>query len=304
MNGILVVNKPEGLSSAQTVARVKHLLRAARAGHAGTLDPFARGVLVCCINQATRLARFLLHDAKAYEAEMTLGVETDTQDRTGRVVGEADWRVVTAEEVERCLRRFEGTLSQAPPVYSALKHEGVPLYALARRGLPVQKPARAVHIEGIRLLEVALPRVRFAVRCSAGTYVRALCADMGRALGCGAHVSELTRTESGGFRIEQALSLEALDAMARRGGADAQLIPMARALNGRPEVVASPPLLEKIRHGRRLSWEELSLDRAQPSAESLIKVVDARGELAAVLRAAPAGRSLDYCCVFGAPGGS
>ncbi|RPJ76759.1 MAG: tRNA pseudouridine(55) synthase TruB [Desulfobacteraceae bacterium] len=304
VNGILVVNKPEGLSSAQTVARVKHLLQAARAGHAGTLDPFARGVLICCINQATRLARFLLHDAKAYEAVMTLGRETDTQDLTGRVVGEGDWTAVTNEQLTRCLRRFEGTLSQAPPVYSALKHEGVPLYALARRGVPVQKPARAVRIDWIRLREVALPRVRFEVRCSAGTYVRTLCADIGRALGCGAHMSELTRTESGGFRIEQALSLEALASMAREGRADAGLIPMARALNGRPEVVADLPLLEKIRHGRRLSWEELSFDRGAPSAESFIKVVDARGELAAVLRAAPAERSLDYCCVFSAPGGS
>ncbi len=304
MNGILVVDKPEGLSSAQTVARVKHLLKAARVGHAGTLDPFARGVLICCINQATRLARFLLHDVKAYEAVMTLGVETDTQDRTGRVVGEGDWTPVTAELLESCLRRFEGTLSQVPPIFSALKHEGVPLYALARRGAPVQKPAREVRIDWIRLLEVALPRVRFEVRCSAGTYVRSLCADIGRALGCGAHVSELIRTASGNFRIEQALSLAELESMVREGRAGARLIPMARALNGRPEVVADPPLLEKIRHGRRLSWEELNLDAADPPAESLIPVVDGRGELAAVLRVAPAGRRVDYCCVFGAPGGS
>jgi len=304
VNGILVVNKPEGFSSAQMVARVKHLLKAARAGHAGTLDPFARGVLICCINQATRLARFLLHDAKTYAAEMTLGVETDTQDRTGRVVAEGDWSTVTAEQIESCLKGFEGTRSQAPPVYSALKHEGVPLYALARRGTPVRKPERSVRIDYIRMQAVALPRVRFAVRCSAGTYVRTLCADIGRALGCGAHASELTRTESGGFRIEQALSLETLASMSREGLAGRQVIPMARALNGWPEVAADPALLAKIRHGRRLGWEELGSDRAQPSAGSLIKVVDARGELAAVLQVASAGRGLDYCCVFGAPGGS
>lgn len=304
MNGILVVNKPEGLSSAQTVARVKHLLKASRAGHTGTLDPFARGVLVCCINQATRLARFLLHDAKSYEAEMTLGVETDTQDRTGRVVAEGDWRAVTADQVASCLRRFEGTLTQAPPVYSALKHKGVPLYALARRGVAVHKPERTVRIDCIRMQAVALPRVRFAVRCSAGTYVRTLCADIGRALGCGAHASELTRTESGGFRIEQAFALETLAAMSREGLAGRQVIPMARALNGWPEVAADAALLEKIRHGRRLCWEELGGDRAQPSAESLIKVVDGRGELAAVLQVASAGGGLDYRCVFGAPAGS
>jgi tRNA pseudouridine55 synthase len=304
VNGILVVDKPEGLSSAQTVARVKHRLKARRAGHAGTLDPFARGVLVCCINQATRLARFLLHDAKTYAAEMTLGVETDTQDRTGRVTAESDWKEVTDEQLQLCVRRFVGTLSQAPPVFSALKHRGVPLYALARRGAPVQKPARTVHVEWIRLQEVALPRVHFEVRCSAGTYVRTLCADIGRALGCGAHLSALTRTESGGFRIEEALTLEALDALARVGDAGARLIPMARALNAYPQIMADSALVEKIRRGRPLSWEDLDRGPAAPAAEGVLQVVDPHGELAAVLRVAPGERRIDYCCVFGGSGGS
>ncbi|MCU0560615.1 MAG: tRNA pseudouridine(55) synthase TruB [Desulfobacterales bacterium] len=302
MNGILIVDKPEGLSSAQTVARVKHLLNAARVGHAGTLDPFARGVLVCCINRATRLAQYLLHDAKTYDAVMTLGVETDTQDLTGSVIGHGDWSGVTADRLEQVLPGFEGTLAQSPPVFSALKHGGVPLYALARRGAPVQKPPRAVRIERLRLLEVRLPQVRLEVRCSAGTYVRSLCADIGRALGCGAHVSELTRTESGGFSIEQALSLAEVESVARQGAIGERLIPMARALPGWPVVTADPPLIEKIRHGRTLAWAEVSADRRDPAGDALLKVVDGSGDLVAVLRYAASERRLEYGCVVG-PGG-
>lgn len=299
MNGILIVDKPEGLSSARTVARVKHLLNAARVGHTGTLDPFARGVLVCCINQATRLAQFLLHVAKTYDAVMTLGVETDTLDPTGSVVGHGDWSGVTADRLEKCLAGFEGTLDQSPPVFSALKHGGVPLYALARRGEPVQKPPRTVHINRLRLLEVRLPQVRFEVRCSAGTYVRSLCADIGRALGCGAHVSELIRTESGGFRIEQALSLAEVESLARQGAIGDRLVPMARALPGWPVVTAAPPLIEKIRHGRPLAWAEVKADLRDPADDALLKVVDERGDLVAVLRYGSTGRRLEYGCVVG-----
>ena len=302
MNGILIVDKPEGLSSAKAVARVKHLLKVARVGHTGTLDPFARGVLVCCLNQATRLAQFLLHDVKAYDAVMTLGVETDTQDPTGKVVGQGDWTAVTADRLERCLQGFAGTLAQAPPVFSALKHGGVPLYTLARRGEPVQKPPRTVHIDRLRLLEVRLPQVRLEVRCSAGTYVRSLCADIGRALGCGAHVSELTRTESGGFRIEQALSLAEVESLAQQGGICERLIPMARALPGRPSVTADPALLEKIRHGRPLVPADVALDLQGFTEDALLKVVDERGDLVAVLRYTLAGRRLAYGCVVGPTG--
>jgi tRNA pseudouridine55 synthase len=304
VNGILIVDKPVGLSSAQTVARVKHLLGAARVGHTGTLDPFARGVLVCCLNQATRLAQFLLHDTKAYDAVMTLGIETDTQDPTGNVVGRRDWTGVTADRLKDCLQGFEGTLSQAPPVFSALKHSGVPLYTLARRGEPVQKPPRTVRVDRLRLLEMRLPQVRLEVRCSAGTYVRALCADIGRVLGCGAHLSELTRTESGSFRIEQALSLAELESAARQGTIGERLIPMARALAGLPVVTADPPLLEKLRHGRQLAWADVTLDTRELTGDALLKVVDERGDLAAVLRFRPAAQRVEYGCVFAPSGGS
>jgi tRNA pseudouridine55 synthase len=240
MNGIVVIHKPAGISSARAVACVNRLLQADHTGHTGTLDPFARGVLVCCINQATRLARFLMPNRKLYEGTLTLGIETDTQDATGKVVAQRSWAGATVQDLQRVFQRFEGALLQAPPAYSALKHQGVPLYSLARQGRPVRKPPRPIHVFRLRVLAVALPCVRFDVWCSPGTYVRTLAADIGRELGCGGHLSELTRLESDGFTLDQALTLEELEARARRGALSEVLIPMAKALAGMPGITAGP----------------------------------------------------------------
>jgi tRNA pseudouridine55 synthase len=297
MNGIVVINKPAGLSSARVVARVKRLLQARKVGHTGTLDPFARGVLVCCLDQATRLARFLLESPKTYDGVLTLGVETDTQDATGRVIAERHGTAVAEKDLYRVLQRYAGAYRQAPPTYSALKHEGVPLYTLARRGQPVQKPAREVFIHHLRLVAVELPRVRFEVRCSAGTYIRTLCADIGRDLGCGGHLSELTRLESGGFTLDEALTLEDLEDLARSDAWRHAVIPMARALPALAEISAGPPLLEKVRHGRALSLADVGLEGA-PEDGQLLKLIDPRGELLALLQRTPGTSAIQYCCVF------
>ncbi len=304
MNGILILNKPAGLSSARGVARVKRMLQADHTGHTGTLDPFASGVLVCCINQATRLARFMMPCRKIYEGTLMLGIETDTQDATGTVVAQHDWTDITRPDVQRVFQRFEGASLQAPPAYSALKHQGVPLYRLARQGRPVRKPPRPIHIAWLRVLTVALPRVRFDVCCSPGTYVRALAADIGRELGCGGHLCELTRRESDGFNLDQALTLEALEALAHRGAQATAVIPMAKALTGMPGITAGPGLLGKIRHGSPLTRQDIDID-AMPEPTALapfIKVVDARGELAAVLERSGASETLKYAGVFMGPG--
>lgn len=304
MNGIVVLNKPAGLSSAQGVARVKRMLQAAHAGHTGTLDPFAHGVLVCCINQATRLARFLAHARKVYAGTLTLGVETDTQDATGRVVAERPWAGASLEELRRVFRRFEGDSHQTPPAYSALKHQGVPLYRLARQGRPVQKPPRPIHVARLRVLAVEPPHVRFEVCCSPGTYVRTLAADIGREIGCGGHLSELTRLESDGFTLDRALTLAELEALTRRNAQREALIPMAQALAGMPEVAAGPELLAKIRHGSLLTRRDLGGNgRPAPAEEpAFLKVLDAAGELAAVLECRNASDALKYAGVFLGPG--
>lgn len=305
MNGIVVINKPAGISSARLVTRVKGLLQAHKVGHTGTLDPFARGVVVCCINQATRLAPFLLRSPKTYEGVLTLGIDTDTQDATGQVIARRDGSGVSAEALQQVFQRYEGPYHQSPPAYSALKHEGVPLYVLARRGQPVQKPARTVSIFRIRLLAVQPPRVRFEVRCSAGTYIRTLCADIGRELGCGGHLSELIRLESGGFSLREALTPANLEDMARCGEAQKAVFPMARALPDMTEITAGPLLLEKVRYGRPLSRAELGatdIPEATPTEDGrLLKLIDSQGELVAVLRQPPGAEALEYCCVFARP---
>ena len=304
MNGILVLNKPEGLSSAKVVAFVKSLLGGLKVGHTGTLDPFACGVLVCCLNQATRLARFLTDSRKIYEAVLTLGIDTDTQDATGTVTGQRDCAGLSEAVILRMFQRYEGTLYQAPPAYSALKYEGIPLYVLARRGQAVQKPPRPVHIFSIRVLAIALPQVRFEVCCSAGTYIRTLGADIGKELGCGGHLSELKRLESGGFTLDQAVTLDDLNELVRRGAVSDAIIPMSRTLKGMPEFTAGPGLIDKIRHGRRLARDEVGGDGLPDQREAgrtYIKILDDRGELAAVLQDKPEAETLEYACVFARP---
>ena len=300
LNGILVIDKPGDITSARVVAIVKKNLQAKKVGHTGTLDPFAEGVLVCCVNQATRLARFLLRGSKKYVAVLKLGVTTDTQDATGTVIST---RPVDcgADAVQKVMQSFEGTGRQLPPVYSALKHRGVALYKLARQGRPVQKPARQIEIYRLSILEIALPRVRFEVVCSAGTYIRTLCADIGQRLGCGAHLSALKRTASSGFDIEQAIALADLPAAVQEDRLAGRMIPMADALPDLPVVTAGASLVTKIRHGQPVFLKEL-MDVRNPD-NSLrvgrqIKIVDYRGQLVAILSRSPANDRLGYDCVF------
>ena len=163
LNGIIVIDKPGNISSAGVVRLVKKMLNAEKVGHAGTLDPFAEGVLICCLNQATRLAGFLLHGEKKYVAVLKLGEETDTQDFTGTVVSTSKPADLSSQVIKDVFKKFEGPIKQLPPVYSALKHKGIPLYKLARRGKPIQKPPRCVQIFNSTMQELGLPLIRFEV---------------------------------------------------------------------------------------------------------------------------------------------
>jgi tRNA pseudouridine55 synthase len=299
-SGVLVLDKPEGISSAKVVAIVKKALGAGKAGHAGTLDPLATGVLVCCVNDATRLARFLMQGQKAYEAVLRLGQQTDSLDATGHVLETAPDAAVaqiTATQIDAVARRFVGRIEQQPPVYSALKHKGTPLYRLARKGHPVQKPPRAVHIDDVQILSVDLPRVRFAVTCSPGTYIRTLAADMGAALGCGGHLEALRRTASSGFTLADALPLSAIAPAVERVSetvAD-HWIDMPAALKGMPEIRASGAMLNKIAHGQRLTEHEVN---GSAGDGPYVKVIGISGELVAVLEHNPGRGYYGYCCVF------
>lgn len=299
LNGIVVVGKPEGISSAGVVARVKGIFGVKKVGHTGTLDPFATGVLICCINQATRLSQFFLKGDKVYEAELVLGIVTDTQDATGTVIERHPLDGVSAKQVHDMAARFVGTITQVPPVYSALKHQGTPLYKLARRGSPVEKPARPVRINQLEILEVNLPTVRFSVSCSSGTYVRTLCADIGRKLGCGGHLKTLCRTASCGFSIDAAFSLEKLAELREQCRLVETVIPMNESLPFLPAAVADDVLAKRIRNGTKLSEADLPIP-PRVSDQGVFKVVDRHGRLIAVLAESPATGSYNYCCVFSA----
>lgn len=297
INGVLIVDKPGDITSARVVARVKALLNAGKAGHTGTLDPFATGVLVCCINDATKLARFLLHGNKKYEAVLQLGVETDTQDFTGNIISTCDKIEFSDRQLRTAFKKFEGDVKQLPPVYSALKHKGVPLYKLARKGKPVQKPARHIFISSINILETDLPVIRFEVSCSAGTYIRTLCSDIGKVLGCGGCLKELRRIESSGFTIKESLTLPELERLALSNKLSDRIISMSDTLQNMPEHIADKALTDKIIHGNTITMLD-GIGKHAENKDAFIKILDTDKDLIAVLNFKKAINRYHYCCVF------
>ena len=211
MNGILVVDKPSGRTSFSVVAEVKRRLKAKKVGHLGTLDPMATGVLPFVIDGATRYADLFEKGRKEYSAVMRLGLSTDTYDITGAVLTEADASAVTQDEVRSAILSHVGRIQQIPPMFSAVKQGGVPLYKLARKGVTVERAAREVEVFSIEIGAISLPDVAFVVQCSKGTYVRSICHDTGATLGCGAVMVSLERTMSGGFTKSDAVSLLVTD---------------------------------------------------------------------------------------------
>jgi tRNA pseudouridine55 synthase len=300
-NGFLVIDKPVDTTSAQVVARVKRLTGAKKVGHTGTLDPFATGVLICCLNQATRLAGYLLKDNKRYRAVLRLGIDTDTQDSTGEVISRSEFDVtgLTPDAVTAAFRAFEGSFQQQPPVYSALKHQGVPLYKLARMGKPVQKAPREVTVSRLLIEKIDLPEVTFVATCSAGTYIRTLGADIGGQLGCGGHLTALRRLASGPFGLDAALSLDQLEAAVSKDHLEPHLIPAAQALENWPRIMAGASLLAKVSHGQPLTLEEVGPIVPTPKeADEPILVMSTDDRLMAVLGFHPDTEKLSYHCVF------
>jgi tRNA pseudouridine55 synthase len=242
---VLNLDKPKGITSQEAVTRVKRLFRAKKAGHAGTLDPMATGVLIICLNEATKITRFLSDLDKEYLAELRLGQRTDTYDAEGRVVEKVEGFSVEEEEVRKALEAFRGEITQLPPMYSAVKVSGRPLYKLARKGLTAEVPERKVFVSALSLTRFDPPWVELRVSCSKGTYIRTLADDIGRALGTGAHVTALRRLRIGDFTERESAPLEEIvDKPSARRSIDTSLAHLrqavlkdddyARALNGRP----------------------------------------------------------------------
>ncbi|MBN1379734.1 MAG: tRNA pseudouridine(55) synthase TruB [Gammaproteobacteria bacterium] len=252
VDGILILDKPSGLSSNQALQRVKRLFNANKAGHTGNLDPLASGVLPICLGEATKISGFLLDADKRYLAECRLGQRTGTADSEGEVIETRSVPAFKKKQIEKVLKCFIGEIEQVPPMYSALKHQGQPLYKLARQGKTVERKSRQVSIYSLDLLEFDEQSLVLDIRCSKGTYIRTLAEDIGEALGCGAHISALRRILAAPFDDRHLRQLEELQRLAEDGveRLDALLLPTDAALPDWPAVMLTPEMAAYIQQGQ------------------------------------------------------
>lgn len=250
MNGIVIVDKPQGMTSHGVAARIRRIFGTKRAGHTGTLDPMASGVLPVCIGSATKAAGMLTVSDKRYSAVMELGKRSDTLDSEGTITQISEVRV-TEEDVRRAVSGFTGEYDQLPPMYSAIKKDGKKLYELARSGIEVERERRRVMVYSADVTDISLPFVSLDVRCSKGTYIRSLCDDIGSALGCGAVMTELRRTEAAGFSIDDAYTLSRLEEMEDPGAA---VIPTDRLFSELEEIRLNEKQERSIVNGVRMTW--------------------------------------------------
>jgi tRNA pseudouridine55 synthase len=275
---VLNVFKESPWTSHDAVARVRRILSLRRVGHTGTLDPFATGVLLCCVGRATKLSDALMDLRKEYEGWLRFGVKTTTGDATGNIECEWNLPLPAEDRLRTAAQRFTGETLQVPPMVSALKHEGQRLYRLARKGITVERQPRKIFIEAFEILAIAGDRVRFRVRCSRGTYVRTLVEDFGAALGAGAHVQELARTAVGAFRADAAVRL--VEGMAPEDLL-AHAIPMAAAVGHLPAWKVPSFWANKLRRGHTPPWIVLDLER-EPTAGDVGRLISPAGELVAL----------------------
>jgi tRNA pseudouridine55 synthase len=282
-SGVLLVDKPCGMTSAGVIRALKPALGDTKVGHLGTLDPFASGLLPLCLGDATKVARYLLLEDKAYTGSIHLGTETDTLDRTGSPTSTAAVPALEAARVAQVAERFVGTIEQVPPMYSALKRDGVPLYKLARRGETVERAARLVEIRAFTLRLVTPNRIDLVVRSSKGTYIRVLAADVARALGTVGHLAELRRTAVGPFRVEQAWSVERLSATPEPAW---PVISVRQALAGLEAFAVAPEALLRLRRGQQTALQGLPGGRPGQTA---IVVCGAGDEVEAVIEVTAGG---------------
>ena len=279
-DGIILIDKEEGKTSFDVVKGVRRLLKVKKVGHAGTLDPFATGLLIILLGQGTKLSNYLMAGDKAYQATMRLGIETDTQDLTGRVVSKGLVPEFEPESIRKVARRFVGEIEQIPPIFSAVNYRGRRAYELARQGIKVDLKKRTVIVHSLAITSIDLPDVTMTVTCSRGTYVRSLAADLGKELGPGAHLKCLRRLGSGPFRVEDALSLEKLAHLSQNRLVQQIRIPLDKALPDMKEARVDARMAQRIRNGHQPGCEEVAMADFPHVFEGYMKLVDREGLVA------------------------
>jgi tRNA pseudouridine55 synthase len=262
LSGLLAVNKRAKMTSHDVVEKLRRVLGFEKIGHAGTLDPAARGVLLACVGKATKIAKFLTEYEKEYEAVVKLGVTTDTCDGDGKITRVSDDLKFGEEEIRKATEAFKGESWQTPPLYSAVKQGGKKLYQYARAGQQVERKKRKVFIKDIRVLEISLPYVKLKVTCSKGTYIRTLASDLGEMLRCGGHLFSLCRTRVGPFGLKDSLDLEAIEKIGSEGKLGDFLISVEKVLAHVPSVVVTDRFAQRIKEGPDLlAWSVLSSEK-------------------------------------------
>ena len=282
MDGVVIIDKPAGKTSHDVVSEVKKILGVRKAGHTGTLDPMVTGVLPVCLNEATKLARFLTGEDKEYLATMLLGVKTDTLDIEGKIISQSD-NFVTEEEISAAMAQMVGTIKQVPPAYSAVKHCGKPLYKWARKGILLEMEPREVKIHSIVIEDISFPRVTFRVVCSKGTYIRTLCSDAGDLLGLGACLYSLRRLRNGFFSEEMAVSLNNYEDNDKKNILLEKILPMAELLPLLTTIELEDHSAAKLRNGWQPSVEMMKEhDLPFLKAGDMVKFISSSGYLLAV----------------------
>ena len=283
-SGILNINKPRGITSFAVVKLVRKLTGVKRVGHAGTLDPIADGVLPVCLGQATRIVEYLVGAPKVYYATVRLGAATDTYDSEGAVTATGDWSAISEEQVAEALRSFTGAIQQLPPMYSALKFAGQPLYAYARAGKTAPRQERTVNVYRLELRRFAPPIVELYMEAGRGAYVRSLAHDLGEQLGCHAHLEGLTRLRTGPFDVEHALTLEAFQEAAERGAWEDLLQPVDFVLESWYAALLAEDHSRAVRQGRVVELEPASQAFENLASDTNCRAYSASGDFLAVLK--------------------
>ncbi len=268
MDGIIVVHKEQGFTSFDVVAKLRGILKQKKIGHTGTLDPDATGVLPVCLGCATKLCDMLTDTTKVYEAELLLGVITDTQDTSGMVL-ETHSVEVTEEELRKTIESFVGEQKQIPPMYSALKVDGKKLYELAREGKTIERKARDIVINNIEILEINLPRVRMIVTCSKGTYIRTLCNDIGDRLGCGGAMASLIRRQTAGFTLKEAKTLDEIEAIMKAGEISDIIKDVDSVFEHYPKAIVKTECIKAAQNGNWLYINMLDVSEEDKRAENI-----------------------------------
>lgn len=282
MDGLLIINKPKGVTSHDVIDRLRRILGISKIGHTGTLDPDATGVLSVCIGKATKLAQYTSEPEKEYRVVMKLGEVTDTQDASGRVIKEAMDFNITTENILEAFKKFTGTIKQIPPMYSAVKVGGTPLYKMARKGKEIAREPREINIKEINLMDYSDKFVKFDVVCSKGTYVRTLCNDIGEYLGVGAHTYSLERLASGPFNIKDSFTIDEVEGLYKAGHLESRLISLEGMIAWMPCVKVKSSWDGAVKNGRSIPSEAINEMTGKFSKDNRVRIMGSEGELLSI----------------------